>query len=384
MAPSQSPSARRRKGEKPAGLRGNVTKKSKSSASQPEPTGPVMACLWTTMKFFFYGFCVLLVPPVLNLAALNKEESVLSEYGLPYDIGWDQTLFLNCSGKGSPTVILESPIGQSSEVWFAVQPALAEVTRNITEEDRKRRGPESTVERMVNDLHYLVTSSSDQPKPFIIVGAELGALVARFYAQLYEEEVSDIVLIDPLVEVLLEEDGGVWNEMWLGHILPSSISMQLSAATGLTRLGLILKLLDLPIKAHNVPEEVVLRQKHLMCRPGHQSASVDEHYFINESFAQIRTAYKVKPFPSSVSVTVVTGNYHDDELPNILNEAWESSVEFLMSIHQNAKPILINGSDGHMIYRKPKEVIDIVKKLIRKWREVNQRKNRVTDQKETR
>lgn len=27
------------------------------------------------------------------------------------------------------SVILESPIGQSSEVWFAVQPALAEVTR---------------------------------------------------------------------------------------------------------------------------------------------------------------------------------------------------------------------------------------------------------------
>lgn len=344
------------------------------------------------LMYLLYGFCLLLVPPILNHAALNKEESVLKEDGLPYDIGWNQKLFLKCAGEGRPTVILEAPIGQSSEVWFAIQPALAEVTRvcsydraglglserphkNLTEEDRKRRGPESTIERMVSDLHYLITSSSDQPKPFILVGAELGALVARFYAQIYENEVSNIVLVDPLVEVLFEEDNGIWSELWSNHLLPSKIAMQLGAATGLTRLALILRLLDLPIKAHYVPEEVVLRQKHLMCRPAHQSAAVDEHYFINETFAQMRTVYKVKPFPSNVSVTVVSGNYHDDELPSVLNEAWESSVEFLLSsVHPGAKHVRINGSDGHMIYRKPKEVIDVIKKLIKKWRDNNKDK----------
>lgn len=30
----------------------------------------------------------------------------------------------------------------------------------------------------------------------------------------YHSEVSNIVLVDPLVEVLFEEDNGIWSELW--------------------------------------------------------------------------------------------------------------------------------------------------------------------------
>jgi len=40
--------------------------------------------------------------------------------------------------------------------------------------------------RMVDDLHTLTTYSSQQPRPFLFVAAELGSLVARFYTQVYE------------------------------------------------------------------------------------------------------------------------------------------------------------------------------------------------------
>jgi len=39
---------------------------------------------------------------------------------------------------------------------------------------------------MVDDLHTLVTYSSQQPRPFLFVTAEIGSLVARFYTQVYE------------------------------------------------------------------------------------------------------------------------------------------------------------------------------------------------------
>ena len=39
---------------------------------------------------------------------------------------------------------------------------------------------------MADDLHQLVTYSSQQERPFIMVGSEVGATIARFYAQLYE------------------------------------------------------------------------------------------------------------------------------------------------------------------------------------------------------
>ena len=40
--------------------------------------------------------------------------------------------------------------------------------------------------RMVEDLRRLITSSSDQERPLMFIGSELGSMIARFYAQLYE------------------------------------------------------------------------------------------------------------------------------------------------------------------------------------------------------
>ena len=40
--------------------------------------------------------------------------------------------------------------------------------------------------RMADDLHKLVTFSSQQERPFIMIGSKVGAMIARFYTQLYE------------------------------------------------------------------------------------------------------------------------------------------------------------------------------------------------------
>ena len=39
---------------------------------------------------------------------------------------------------------------------------------------------------MADDLYQLMTISSQEPQPFILVGAEFGALVSQFYAQMFE------------------------------------------------------------------------------------------------------------------------------------------------------------------------------------------------------
>ena len=40
---------------------------------------------------------------------------------------------------------------------------------------------------MADDMRYLLTVSSQQPKPFILVGSEISALAAYFYAQMHEQ-----------------------------------------------------------------------------------------------------------------------------------------------------------------------------------------------------
>ena len=40
---------------------------------------------------------------------------------------------------------------------------------------------------MTDDLRRLITLSSDQERPLMFIGSELGALIARFYTQIFQE-----------------------------------------------------------------------------------------------------------------------------------------------------------------------------------------------------
>ena len=41
--------------------------------------------------------------------------------------------------------------------------------------------------RMVDDLRFLFSNKTSHEKPLLLVGAELGAVNVRFYAQMYQE-----------------------------------------------------------------------------------------------------------------------------------------------------------------------------------------------------
>ena len=73
--------------------------------------------------------------------------SWLARHGLPppylpqgqrFDIG-ERSLYLDCRGSGSPTVVLEAGSGSDSATWSAVHDAIASTTRTCAY-DRAGRG----------------------------------------------------------------------------------------------------------------------------------------------------------------------------------------------------------------------------------------------------
>ncbi|CAH1790667.1 unnamed protein product [Owenia fusiformis] len=255
------------------------------------PTKPGVSLRQRCFTFAKYALLLSILPPFLNFAALHKEGQQLKpQTGELYDIGFGQKMYLGCLGQGAPTVILDAPTGMSSDVWLQVQLKLAKYTKVCvydraglgfserpyrnesaqegTDNDNptqlfskgSERWQHYTVERMADDLHRLVTGSSDQPRPFILVGAEMGALVSRFYANMFQGEVSDLVLIEPLVETIFMEDDGIWTQFWFGHLIPWQQSLQLAAATGLTRFALLLGLMEQPLAGANQTMEQIARQ----------------------------------------------------------------------------------------------------------------------------
>ena len=120
--------------------------------------------------------------------------------GQMLDVG-GYRLHINCTGSGSPTVVIESGWGDMSASWGWVQPEVAKTTRICTY-DRAGMGwsessPEPrTAREFAKELHTLL-AKANEPGPYVLVGHSMGGYTVRVYAQDYPQEVAGVVFIDP-------------------------------------------------------------------------------------------------------------------------------------------------------------------------------------------
>src|SRR5205823_9103794 len=163
-----------------------------------------------TMRRFLIGSGKILAV-LLGLALLGAAYESVSEAadaraypppGQMVDVG-GYRLHINCVGTGSPTVLIESGLGDWSASWSnAVQPQAGRTTRVCTY-DRAGMGFSEpgplprTAERFADELHTLL-SGAGVPGPYVLVGHSLGGLPVRVYAHKYAAEVAGVVLIESM------------------------------------------------------------------------------------------------------------------------------------------------------------------------------------------
>jgi pimeloyl-ACP methyl ester carboxylesterase len=151
------------------------------------------------------------------------------------DIGDGRRLYLSCSGRGSPTVILEAGYHDSSALWSfdeptppavgpSVQDRLAERVR-VCAYDRPgtvlygdpvklttRSTPVAqprTAMAAVRDLHALV-EAAQLTTPIVIVAHSFGGLLARLYAQTHPTETAAVVFVDAFPVTIPTAMGEQW------------------------------------------------------------------------------------------------------------------------------------------------------------------------------
>ena len=115
------------------------------------------------------------------------------------DVGGHR-LHLHCAGAGTPTVVLESGLGETGAYWGWISTALAPDTR-VCVSDRAGRGwsdPASAAQdgvAVTTDLRTLL-DRAHVPGPFVFVGHSSGAQYVRIFAGRYPEQVAGMVLLD--------------------------------------------------------------------------------------------------------------------------------------------------------------------------------------------
>jgi pimeloyl-ACP methyl ester carboxylesterase len=115
--------------------------------------------------------------------------------------GW--RLHIHCLGSASPTtptVLLESGLGDFSVEWSLVQPGVASFTRVCTY-DRAGDGWSDvgpyprTFHQIVYELHTLLEKAGERP-PYVLVGHSYGGWLVRLFQATYPATVSGLVLVD--------------------------------------------------------------------------------------------------------------------------------------------------------------------------------------------
>lgn len=104
-------------------------------------------------------------------------------------------------GSG-PAIVFEAGIASSCLAWATVEKELAKEFHVVTYDRAgfgwsERATTPRTLENIVNDLHTLIGAIGISV-PYLLVGHSYGGLIVRNYATRYPDEVSGLLLLDPV------------------------------------------------------------------------------------------------------------------------------------------------------------------------------------------
>jgi pimeloyl-ACP methyl ester carboxylesterase len=299
----------------------------------------------------------LLVLGLISQAFANAVDA--ARYPAPgklVDIG-NYQLHINCTGAGSPTVILDAGLGGTSLDWSKVQPVVARFTR-VCSYDRagygwSQTGPgPRTSQQIVTELHALLAHAKING-PYVLVGHSAGGLNMRLYAYRYPQEVAGMVLLDATSEHQFAPFG-----THPAYFPPQAVSaaaqvlqvFSVAAYFGVTRLALQTGLAPLEDFAAYPPavKPVLLAQ---VSQTRYYSTQHDELAALQESAAQVRAARLASPSYGKLPLIVLSQDYSQDQSAQGKQMAatWDALQQDMASLSSNSQHSVAQHS-GHYIH----------------------------------
>jgi len=282
------------------------------------------------------------------------------EPGRLVDVGGFR-LKLNCTGTGSPTVVLESGLGDVSIEWQPVQSGVAQFTR-VCSYDRAGYGdsdpgpmPRTSAE-IAQELHSLLKNAGEKP-PFILVGHSFGGYSVRVFHGRFPGEVSGMVLVDSVQEDQYKLLPPVWNRV--GSDLRTHYRSQARWAPVLVSLGI--ERLRLQHRGQAENSYLYLQTKYLKAR-------CDELEHIQVSAEQARAAGSLGDKPL---VVLTAGNKPPAGTLGLTRQDWDEYQHVwaddlqlrLARLSSRGKRELVEDSGHDIPSERPDAIVNAVRKI---------------------
>ena len=134
-----------------------------------------------------------------NAIALHRFRALNPPPGETYAVN-GYRMHIYCTGRGSPTIILDAGLGNDALIWGGVQPELAKTTR-VCAYDRAgfgwsdaRMGPRDA-DHIAGELHDLLLQAKVSD-PIVLMGHSIAGIYIRDYAARYPADVAGMVFVD--------------------------------------------------------------------------------------------------------------------------------------------------------------------------------------------
>lgn len=272
---------------------------------------------------------------------------------------------LNCSGEGSPTVILEAGINEGgSQTWEMVRPAIAPLSRVCAYDEagimwsERRDGPRDA-EHIVEDLHALLAAAGESP-PYVMVGHSLGGLMIRVFADHFSDEVVGFVFVDSSHP---EQNKRFPPDVLDIMAFPSPRLLRAISALGILRL-------ESPASPSGLPQEVgEAIRAHL---PQSMTGITDIIEAMDKIFAQ---AQHTGPFGDLPMVVLTAGQFLEKlpyqidvettaRLQDVWSDVWPRLQAELTELSTNADWRVIEEASHYIPLDAPEAIVVAVKDVV--------------------
>ena len=261
-------------------------------------------------------------------------------------------LHIYCTGSGSPTVVIESGLGDWSTSWGFVQQEVSKTTRVCTY-DRAGMGwsepgplPRDAAQ-FARELHTLL-QNANVPEPYVMVGHSLGGLGVRVFVHEYAAEVAGVVLIESM------NPRQVFPPPAEAQSQPNPQSRYYSVLTGLARFGLV-RLLARPVLSMLSPSIMPNENAYYarFVRSESMQVARDESLALSASGAE---AAAVEDF-GGLPLIVLTGRLND-------NPGWLEWQNELLQLSSESEHLFAENSGHGIQIEQPDAAVEAILKMV--------------------
>jgi pimeloyl-ACP methyl ester carboxylesterase len=288
------------------------------------------------------------------------------------------SLNINCTGQGSPVVVLDSGMGIPAIEWNLVQPEIATLTR-VCSYDRAGYGwsdtgpmPRTSL-RAAKELHALLISAGEKP-PFVLVGHSFGGFNVRVYNHEYPTDVAGMVLVDSADE----DQRTLMTPAMLAFVERQDRLYRITAPWrmrfGFTRTAMGLRR-TLPL---HVPASAFQEMRYLLLQPKFVQAVVSEATVIfPESAAEVRSAGSLGDRPL---IVLTAGQI--DQPPVLPKGLTQKDIDHFLDAHvkdlqvrqahlsTRGRQIIVPDSHHMIPFERPDTIVNAVREV---YKAVNSR-----------